>query len=396
MLTVKTKQLQKDLSRVIKGCTFGTVPISSMIGIRVKDNKLFLVATDKLNYIQTSSDLEGKNKDFDVSIPADRFYKLIQKMTTENIILTLKENHLEVKGDGKGKSIHKIEIPLDGDDLMKSVSIPDIEKDDITEQGQIEQSVLKSILSSTKLSVPKNNDINSNGYYYGGYYCGNNVVTYNGQTAAIYETKLFKTPYLFCKEAMDLIDTMDSDIIMYKRNNDAMLLISDSVMVYTLELDKKSAYPVDVINEYFENIDDNSVCKLSKSELNQAVDRVSLFISATEKDNKPLKLSFDKKCLNISNKNDSSSEDVEYISIDNFTPYTCLINFENLKSIVAAQSDNITMYFGDENALKFVGDKTKHLSSLILDGYVSEASEEVEEENQESEFLNEEDIPFGD
>ena len=145
-----------------------------------------------------------------------------------------------------------------------------------------------------------------------------------------------------------------------------------------------------------ENIDDNSVCKLSKSELNQVVDRVSLFISATEKDNKPLKLSFDKKCLNISNKNDSSSEDVEYISIDNFTPYTCLINFENLKSIAAVQSDNITIYFEDENALKFVGDKTKHLSSLILDGYVSEASEEVEEENQESEFLNEEDIPFGD
>lgn len=396
MLKIETKKLQRALNKAVKGCTFGTMPISSMMGIKVEENTLFLTATDQLNYIRVTVPLEGKNKAFDIAIPADKFFKLIQKMTSEDIIIDLKPSYLEVKPGGKSKSVYKIELPLEGNSTLKSPTLPIIEKKQITEQGQLELKTLKEIFKAVSIAVPKDNNTNASGYHYGGYYCGDKVITFDGTKASIYDEKLFETPYLFCKEAAGLIECMDSEIIMYRRDNDAILLVSDNVSVYTLELENKHAYPEETILAYFEDLSKESFCRLPKQELNQALDRVTIFV--TEKDNRPVKFMFDKTSVTLSNKKDSGVEEIDYTEIKDFKACEAVVNFEHLKPILSAQSKDVSIYFGTENALKFVDDKIKYIISLIQDGTVNEFEEEeieVEEENSSmDDDLGEDSIPF--
>lgn len=396
MLKIETKKLQKALTKAIRGCTFGTMPISSMMGIKVEDNTLFLTATDQLNYIQVTVSLSNKNKDFDVAVPAEKFNKLIQKMTSENIVMALKTNYLEVTPGGKSKSKYKIELPLEGESFIKSPQLPIIEKKQITEQGQIELKTFKAIFKATSMSVPKDNNSELSGYHHGGYYCGEKVITFDGTKASVYNEKLFDEPYLFCKEAAGLIECMDSDIILYRRDNDAILLTSDNVSVYTLELENKQAYPEEVILGYFEDLSEEGFCKLPKQELNQALDRVTIFV--TEKDNKPVKFVFDEKSITLSNKKDSGAEEIDYIEVKDYKSHEAIVNFEHLKPIISNQGGDVSMYFGAENNLKFVCDKTKYVISLILDGTVNEFEEEeveVEEETGTSDdMIDDSEIPF--
>ena len=52
-----------------------------------------------------------KGDDFRVVVPADLFYKLASKVTTEHITLELKENSLEVVGTGT----YQLDLLLDED-----------------------------------------------------------------------------------------------------------------------------------------------------------------------------------------------------------------------------------------------------------------------------------------
>ena len=51
--------------------------------------------------------------DFNITVPAEIFTKLISKMTSESIVLSLDDKILEVKGNGKRVDDHAAQIECD-------------------------------------------------------------------------------------------------------------------------------------------------------------------------------------------------------------------------------------------------------------------------------------------
>ena len=99
-IVLKTITLKTMLSKVMRGVINNNVlPITSWVGLELKNGVFSMIATDRYNYIKV---MEHKliGNDFKVTISADKFNKLIQKTTTETVTLTLNSTHLHIKGNG--------------------------------------------------------------------------------------------------------------------------------------------------------------------------------------------------------------------------------------------------------------------------------------------------------
>ena len=89
MLKLKTKTLQEMTQKAMKGASHSKVlPLTSMLAIELKENVLTLTTTDFSNYLEIKQDkVEGA--DFYVVVQADIFSKLIGKLSTEEVTLTV-------------------------------------------------------------------------------------------------------------------------------------------------------------------------------------------------------------------------------------------------------------------------------------------------------------------
>lgn len=90
-LTVKTAQFQAMVSKAVRGAGLNKLlPITGMMCIEKKDGVLSIYTTDTANYLQVRMDLP-EGDDIYVVVPADTFSKLISKMTSERITLSVLE-----------------------------------------------------------------------------------------------------------------------------------------------------------------------------------------------------------------------------------------------------------------------------------------------------------------
>ena len=99
-LKIKTETLQDMVSKSIQ-CVSNNklIPITSLMNIKVKNNVLTLTTTDSTNYFYVTSDDKFDCEDVEFSILADTFVKLIQKTTSKEVILSVKDSIFEVKGN---------------------------------------------------------------------------------------------------------------------------------------------------------------------------------------------------------------------------------------------------------------------------------------------------------
>ena len=88
-LQIKTTKLQEMLSKAIKGASNNKlIPLTGLIAIQLKDNKLTLTTTDATNYLYIQDDnIEGD--DFYAVVQVDTFAKLVARMTCETITIDL-------------------------------------------------------------------------------------------------------------------------------------------------------------------------------------------------------------------------------------------------------------------------------------------------------------------
>ena len=90
-LTLQTQKLQEMVANSVKGASANKmIPITSLMGIEVKDNVLTLSTTDATNHLKI---IERKvdNENFYVVVQAELFSKLVAKTSTETMTMTLKE-----------------------------------------------------------------------------------------------------------------------------------------------------------------------------------------------------------------------------------------------------------------------------------------------------------------
>ena len=350
-LQIATNKFQDMVSKSIH-CVSNNklIPMTSLIGISVHDKKLTLTTTDFTNFFYVSLDEEVDCEDFEISVLADTFVKLIQKTTSETITMTQENNVLVIKGNGT----YKFELPLDAG---KPIRFPKkIVESALKDTGNtINISTVKSVINSNKSSLATDMQYPS----LTGYFCGDKVVTSNKKTVCWNNVKLMDRPALLSPIVMDLISVCSGEnlnvstiMIDSAANVVAYVFQNDTEIIYAPEFAPIDTFPIDVMGKLISQMF-TSKCVISRKSILDILDRLSLFVSSYDK--KSIHMTFTEDGILLSSKKSSCTELVEYVSSENFNPYSCNINIEYLHDQIASQdSDTVELYYGSEVAIKLV------------------------------------------
>lgn len=357
MLKVKTKVLQEMTQRAMKGASNNKIlPLTNMLAIQLKDNVLTLASTDFSNYLEIKQDkIEGE--DFYVVVQADIFSKLIGKLTTEEITLTLESNVLTVKSNGT----YKLELPVDEDGSL--VVFPNYKANvPALPAYNIKLATLKSILATNRASVAQDLTVPAlTGYYVDakGVLTSDSFVACHNKVTGLNES--FMLPYQVV-ELFNVLNAEDVEILVGK--TDVVINTADATIYGKLLLEKDN-FPVEAINKYLQT-SFTSVCKLPKDALLSILDRLSLFVGVYDKNE--VYLTFTADGIIVESKKGTGNELIKYQESQNFAPFTCCIDIEILKAqIQAQQTEVIELFYGNETAIKMTSGAIVQIVSLSED-----------------------------
>lgn len=355
---LNTTDLKSAVSKSIK-CAgmINNVPITQMIGLVGKkdSNKLLLMTTDKTNDLIIK--LNGEiDEDFNVVVQVDIFSKLISKLTSEKVTLTVENNTLLVNGNGT----YKIPLPVDSDGVV-SFPVLDFENLVSTKSSNTKLSFVKSVINTNKASVSRtfeNPCLN-------GYYINNDfVISTDELNACFNKLNLLDDTVLLPVKALDLLSMTNYENIQYLRNGDRLVFYTDDLCLGTHELEGIDIYPIHALMSVYDNSNFKSNCKVSKFVLKSVLDRLSLFIEQYDKN--AIELNFTQSGLQINTKKSTGIETISYISSENFEPFKVLINIETLKSqINSYPNEEIEIWYGLQNCIKLKSDNIEQIISLL-------------------------------
>lgn len=357
-LTIKTQTLQNLVSKSIQ-CVSNNklIPITSLMNIKVKNNRLTLTTTDATNYFYVTCEDKFDCEDFETSVIAELFTKLVLKTTSSEITLAIANGILEVRGNGT----YKIEMPLDenGGVIKFPSKLPEMEPP-VT--GEIKLSTVNTILNYNKPSLAISMELPSLTTYY----CADKVVTSDQYKICSTGITMFENDsLLITSQFMELLGIMSEENINYYISSDCILFWDKYETVYAPRTEGIETFPINAINGLVES-EFKSRCKLSRTAVEDVLSRLSLFVSPYDK--KGIYLTFTKDGLMFSSKKSSGTELVPYITSENFSDFTCCIDVEMLKTQIAAQTgESVDMYYGFDRALKMVDKNITQIVAFMED-----------------------------
>lgn len=352
---IKTTELQEMVGRVSQ-CVSNNklIPLTSLMSIAVEDGTLILTTTNATEYYYSYSESDVDCEDFEVSVLADLFTKLIQKITTEEIKISVENEQLKVLANG----VYTFELPLDENGIIK---FPKKLKDDFcNDLGQIELQKVKDIISTNKASLATGMEIP----VLTTYYCGDSVITSDQKTICRYDVKTLEKPILIPETLMELLSTVSSDTINVAGTDKGIWFTTTHEIIYTPATMSADEFPVTKINELI-NREFTSSCKVSRTKMLSIIDRLALFVNAYDK--KGIYMSFDKESITFSSKKSSGTESVKFEESNNaLESFFCCINVEMLKSqLETFSSESIMLYYGSELAIKLTDKNITEIIALI-------------------------------
>jgi len=354
---IKTETLKEMVSKVVKGASNNKlIPLTQMMAVELKNNKLTLITTDKSNYLYVTQD-KVDGEDFSVTIEVETFSKLIGKMTSEYIELTLKDNTLEVKGNGK----YNIELPLDENGDLIAFPNPLNNTMPLPVSKTIELSTIRKILNTAKASLATTLEAPC----YTGYYVGDKVLTTDTYKICSIGVNLLGEEVLISPQMMDLLDVIDNEKIDVTIEEDKIAFTTSNCIIYGYKMEGLEDYAVDAISGLLET-EFESTCKINKANILSALDRIALFVGTY--DNKAIRLNFTKEGIDISSKQSNGIEKVDYTESENFKSFTCFIDIDMLTSQIKANTDDIIeLHYGNDKFVSLINGNITQIIALLED-----------------------------
>lgn len=357
-MKIKTELLKELVSKSIQGSGNNKlIPVTQLMSIKKWEDVIRLITTDATNYFYVYGDVDSNEDNIQVTVYAEQFVKLISKMTSEYIYLSIKDDVLEVKGNGT----YNLELPLDENGDLIVYPDPYNEKYNDSKfkwDGTISIKDINKVIESVKPSLANTVEMPS----ITNYFVGDNVVATDRYKIASFNNKVCKEEILISAKLMDLLSIMDSDI-QYKIEKDCMLFDAGKCAIFSKQSDDVTAYPIDVIEKLIEE-DFESVCKVNKNDFIALLERIALFVS--KYDDKAIRLYFEKDGIRVSNKNRSSNELVEYSDSKKYKSYDCIINVDMLLDQLKAYSkDIVEIHYNNDKSIKFVNDDITQIVALM-------------------------------
>lgn len=342
------------VARAAKGASENKLlPITSMMEISLANNVLVLTTTDTSNTLSIIKD-KVDGEEFYAVVPVDIFSRLIAKTNSETITLTVKDNSLEVKGNG----VYNIALPMDEDG---TVVFPKYVFDKPGEPAKIHLSTVKQILAVNKPALAKNLDTPC----LCGYYLGEQVITTDENVICFNGMNVLGMDALVSPEMMELLSLNTSEVINVYYNKGYFLFEAPDMVLYGAEHDGKSIYPVSEISAYLEE-EFVSNCTVPKFLLEDVMERLSLFIEPYDKNG--AYFIFTEDGLKLTSKKSSSVEMISYTESNEFKPFACCVDIPMFQAqIMAIPSEAVKIWYGHDSALKMTSGNVTQVMALLED-----------------------------
>lgn len=305
-----------------------------MIGIEVQKDlmkdasNLILTTTDGSNTFKVNHEIE-KTEEFYTIVNAETFSKLVGKTTKEFIELENKDNYLQIKAN---KGTYKLDISINEDGEVRR--FPEIKNIQL-ESKTINVEILKNQLKTAKSSIAKTFDVP----FLTGYYVANNTITTNTQLICSIENNNFDETLLISNEMAELIQLIDEPFAGLLKENNDIILYTDTITISGKELEGKELYPVAQITDLLQKNAYQNTIKVNKQEILSVLDRMQLFVN-DKYDKNGVKLAFTKEALLVKSQKSNAQEliDAECTSDSEFD---ILVDIEMLRNQIQTISTDI-------------------------------------------------------
>lgn len=353
-MKITTTRLKEATNKAVKGAGFNNlIPLTSMIGIKLSEGNLYISTTDMTNTLTAIID-KVVGDDIDVTVDADKFAKLIGKMTCTDIELLLEDDSLIVKGNGT----YKLPLISDEDGL---VVFPLVER--IPTSGKVKLTSIMNAYNVNRFALAKTLEQPS----LTGYYCGKQVISTDATVITFNNFNMFgeDDAMLISAQMMQLLTLNDKEDIEVAKNGNDLQFVTDNLVISGSVLEGIEDFPVNEITAYLDEAF-TSFCKVPKGLLLDVLDRLSLFIEPYDKNG--AYFTFGRKGITIHSKKEASTETINYIESKDFNAFVCCVDIPAFKEqLQAIPEDTVEIHYGNENAIKLVCGKVTQIIALLED-----------------------------
>lgn len=364
-LRIKTDILKDMVNKAVKGASNNKmIALTGLIELALLNNTLSMTTYDAVNFLTVKEDkVEGEN--FEVVLAVELFSKLITKTTSEFITLSSDDQTFSITGNGT----YKIPLPLDPND-GNPIKFPKYYMDltDVTSKGIIKKSALKTVLVANKASLATTLEVP---YLTGYLFTTDSVISADSFNICINKLPTFNTKLLIAPSAIELLSLVGEEDISFAIKGEKILFTTPKLIVYASLMSGVNDYPEDTVNS-FANNEFTSNCVLPKTLLLNVLDRLSLFIKAT--DINGVYLTFTPEGLKIESNQSTAVETIPYQSSENFSYFTCFAGVDSLKKQISARVGEVVhVYYGDSSALKLMDGNIIQIVALLEDDRLNES-----------------------
>lgn len=355
-MNVNTIKLQNAVAKVIKGAGFNKMlEVSRYIGIKIEGGRLYLTTTDGTNYMYVWVEVDT-DEQFNISVDAEVFAKLISKTTTDEITFEATDSALVVKGNGT------YTMPLELDDSGNVLVYPDPSASlgsNIGEAVTVSPSVIDAMITSLKPSLSS-----VEGSIYENYCVSDFIASTDRAMVSIFNEQIFKeNNFMFSREFVDLLGIATEDIE-FQIYDDYILALSKDMKICAKKPADTAEFDVDKMKKLMD-ISFDSFCRVNKSSLLALLERLALFVGAY--DDGAINLEFKDDSLEVSSLKSNGIESIEYKEAKNAVDMKVKINVNRLLTQVKAySSDTVDIYYGQAKFLKLSDGKLTQIIAYML------------------------------
>jgi DNA polymerase-3 subunit beta len=260
---VSTTLLQAICNKSVKAVsTKDIIPSLKNFLIDVTETNIHIISGDSATYIEKDIPCNNVMSIGKTSVDGKDFTKLINKITSDTVILELKDNKLHIKA---GKSEFKLKT-IDAAEYVYPENL-DLEVSGI----KVNLPQLKNALKLGAITLSKN----ATEVYFTGYKLGANLMTTNRNNLTIYDLPLCGDDLLITTDIVNLINDLDGDTIEFGYTSYFIEFTTDGTRIIgNLLCGLENFPPNDVLSSF--NYDKTAT--LLKKDLLPVLDRALIFV----------------------------------------------------------------------------------------------------------------------
>lgn len=355
-MKISTQILQEKCKKILDAIGNKKGIVVDKVELKVESGTVYLSITDREYYltVPVAEVADAAEEGFRVVVEADKFLKLISKITTETVTLKASDGILRVKGNGDYK------LPVIADNKTGQViELPKIAIHNVTSKFNIKNAILQSMLKYNA-KLLGNNGVERFPFVF---MDEKGAITYTNnacinafaleQPVALYlSEKLVKLFKLFRSENVDFtlgFDELPNGILQQKvcfSDGDATLYA-----ILTTDNQVMDSFPASSLRGLSEKVPPHTAV-ISKAELIGALDRIALFrANVDSKIAYAIRMNFSENGVTIEDYGKNNSEAISYskpcATLAGGLEYDAVFNVDDLYLILAnCEDEYLTISFG--------------------------------------------------